>query len=244
MIFAAGHGTRLGALTRERPKALVEVAGRPLLEHVAERLKAAGVRRLIINACPFAERIKDFVLRRRGFGLEVCFSLETPTPLETGGGLKAARHLFARTGPILLHNVDVLGDVDLAALVAAHRASGALATLHVAERPSRRQLLFDPRGLRGRVDLDAGRRLEVRPPQGETHALAFQGIHVIQAGLLDALEESGTFSILEPYLRLAASGQVIRPYLAPGASWFDVGRPESILKAERWLRSVNGEPRG
>lgn len=228
MVFAAGRGTRLGPLTHTRPKALVSAGGRTLLERVVERLKAAGVTRLVINVSPFAGLVKEFVLARRDFGLDVRFSDEGPRPLETGGGLKAARHLFERTGPILLHNVDVVTDVDLGALLAAHRAADALATLFVATRPSRRALLFDAHGLCGRMDEDRGLKETARAPAGEVRALAFQGIHVIAPRLLDRLDEEGTFSILAPYLRLAGHGERILPALLPHGLWVDAGRPADL----------------
>ncbi len=115
MIFAAGLGTRLRPLTDETPKALVEVGGDPLLEHVATRLVEAGVERLVVNVHPFADRIRRFVRERADFGVEVAISEEPERPLETGGGLRHARTLLRGEGPILLHNVDVLTDLPMEA---------------------------------------------------------------------------------------------------------------------------------
>ena len=152
MVFSAGLGTRLRPLTDRLPKALVPVDGVPMLERVAARMVAAGCRRLVVNVCPFADEVEAFVRERRGFGVETVVVREAPAPLETGGGLSHARESFRGDGPILLHNVDVLTDLDLGALVAAHRESAATATLAVQERRTARRLLFDDDGLFGRVD--------------------------------------------------------------------------------------------
>ncbi|MFO0931908.1 MAG: nucleotidyltransferase family protein [Planctomycetota bacterium] len=231
LIFAAGLGTRLAPLTDDRPKALVEVGGVPLLEHVARRLVAAGATRLVVNVCPFADRIEAFLRARDGFGVEVRVSREAPAPLETGGGLRQAAPLLRRDGPILLHNVDVLTDLPLAALLDAHARSGALATLAVMDRASSRRLLFDDRGLLGRVDDVKGVRREARPPSGAVVERAFCGVHVVDPSLLDRLTESGVFSILEPYLRLAGEGAILRPFSADGCRWIDVGRPADLARA-------------
>lgn len=231
LIFAAGLGTRLAPLTDDRPKALVEVGGVPLLELVARRLLAAGATRLVVNVCPFADRIEAFLRARGGFGVEVRCAREAPVPLETGGGLLAAAPLLRRDGPILLHNVDVLTDLSLPALLDAHARTGALATLAVMDRPSSRRLLFDDRGLRGRVDDVKGVRREARPAVGAVVERAFCGVHVIEPALLDRITERGVFSILEPYLRLAGEGAVVAPFAADGCRWIDVGRPADLERA-------------
>ncbi len=233
-MYAAGLGTRLHPLTLDRPKALVEVAGVPLLERVARRLVAAGVERIVVNVHPFAERIAAFVAERGGFGVEVVLSQEVERPLETGGGLLRARPLLRADGPVLVHNVDVLSDLDLGALARAHEESGALATLAVMRRESDRQILFDERGLLGRIDRGKGLDLRVREPLGRIDTLGFSGIHVFSPRLLDDIEERGAFSILETWLRLAAKGEMLCPYRMDGCRWLDVGRPEDLARAEGW----------
>ena len=234
-MFAAGLGTRLRPLTDRMPKALVEVDGVPLLEHVARRLVEAGATRLVVNVCPFADEIERFVRARRGFGVEVVLSRESPAPLETGGGLLHARNRFCENGPILLHNVDVLTDLSLASLLRAHAGSDALATLAVADRPSSRRLVFDDRGLLGRDDASRGPSPRARPVSGAPTSLAFAGVHVVARALLDRIEERGAFSIVETYLRLAREGAAIRPHRVDGARWVDVGRPETLEAARRPL---------
>lgn len=236
LIFCAGRGTRLAPLTDTLPKALVEVGGVPLLEHVARRLVAAGVDRLVLNVCPFADRIEAFVASRGGFGVPVVFSREAPDPLETGGGLLAAAPQLRRTGPILLHNVDVLTDFPLRDLVAAHARGGGLATLAVSSRPSSRRLLFDDRGLLGRADDGKGTRTTVRAPLGPVVERAFAGVHAIDPRLLDRVEERGVFSIVDVYLRLAAEGEAVLPHAIDGFAWLDVGRPADLARARDALR--------
>lgn len=230
MVFAAGRGTRLGALTEKRPKALVEVGGAPLLEHVLRRLRAAGVREVMINTHHFAAQIEAFVAAHDGFGLKVFFSHE-PELLDTGGGLKKVASFFAGNAPFLLHNVDVLSTIDLAALVADHRASAAWATLAVKARPTARPLIFDDRlRLCGRR-VPAGPML-VRPIDGPAQELGFCGIHVVSPVLLQHLTETGAFSIIDGYLRLAREGHPILGARVDACSWRDCGRPEDLRPLE------------
>ncbi len=238
MIFAAGLGTRLRPLTDDRPKALVEVGGVPLLEIVARRLVSAGADRLVVNVCPFADAIEAFVASRHGFGVEVFLSHESPEPLETGGGLLAARGLLRRTAPIVLHNVDVVTDLPLADLYAAHLKDRPLATLAVMERKTSRRLLFDDLGLLGRADDAKGLRTLAREPSGPVLELGFAGVHVVSPEFLGLLTERGAFSILDPYLRLAAAGHRIAAFRADGCSWIDVGRPASLARADAAAASL------
>jgi NDP-sugar pyrophosphorylase family protein len=231
MILAAGLGTRLGELTRDVPKALVEIAGRPALEHVARRLIDAGADRLIINVHHHADRIVDFVESRNGFGVTVEFSRETDAPLETGGGLLRAAPLFRRDAPFLLHNVDVLCDADLTALYAAQVESGALATLAVHDRPSSRLLLFDRGRLVGRAT--RGAAAELYATAAEPRELAFAGIHAVAPALLDRISESGAFSIIDVYLRLAREGERVLAHDITNATWHEIGNRARLEAARR-----------
>lgn len=231
MILAAGLGTRLGELTRDVPKALIDINGTPILEHVARRLIDAGATHLIINVHHHADRVVGFVESRDGFGVDVSFSHEIDAPLETGGGLRHARPLFRSDGSFFLHNVDVLCDADLRALYAAHVDTGALATLAVHHRDSSRLLLFDDHGLCGRMA--RGAAAEVHSVSGDPKALAFAGIHVISPALFDMIEEEGAFSILDLYLRLAAAGRPIGYHDITGALWLEIGNPQRLEAARR-----------
>lgn len=233
MILAAGLGTRLRPLTDATPKALIEVGGEPILARVARRLVEAGADRLIVNVHHHAEQVESF-LRAAELGAPVVISREEERPLETGGGLLHAAPHLRRDVPFFLHNGDIVSDLPLAALYASHLERRPLATLAVMRRESSRRLLMDDLGLLGRQD--AGRQLEIRTREavGETRALPFAGIHVIDPDFLELIEEHGAFSILEPYLRLAGAGYAILPFeVDPGVRWFDIGKPDQLEAARR-----------
>jgi NDP-sugar pyrophosphorylase family protein len=233
MILAAGLGTRLRPLTDHTPKALIDVAGVPMIERVAHGLIAAGADRLIVNTAHLAQKIEDYVRQRGGFGVEAVFSREDPGPLETGGALLEARELFRGDAPFFLHNADILTDLPLEEMYAAHQSAGPLATVAVLDRPSTRKLLFDDRGLLGRVDETKGLDLRVRPAAGPVLALPFAGVHVLSPRVFGLLTERGAFSILDPYLRLAGDGERILPFRVDGHAWRDIGRPEQLEEARR-----------
>ena len=234
MILAAGGGTRLRPLTDTIPKPLIEVGGRTLLAWIAARLVAAGADRLIVNVHHHADRIERH-LASLDLGAEVRISREEERALETGGGVLHAAPLFRRDGPFLLHNGDVLSEIDIEALLAARAESGALAALAVHHRETSRFLLFDDAGLLGWENLATGRSARVREPRGETRRFAFAGIHAIEPRFLDLVEERGVFSIVDAYLRLSASGERIVPHDVTGASWFEIGNPERLAAARRAL---------
>ncbi len=236
VLFAAGLGTRLRPLTDLVPKALIGVGDVPMLERVALRVIAAGADRLIINVHHRALEIEGFVHEKHGFGVPVVFSRETREPLETGGGLLAAAGLLRRDRPILLHNTDVLTDFSLAAMLEAHAAAGALATLAVQRRRASRYLLFDQEGLLGRRDTRTGEEQQARAAVSEAVEVGFSGVHVIEPALLDRIEERGVFSIFTTYLRLAAAGERIAAHDIGGAQWMDIGTPERLAAAARLIR--------
>ena len=219
MILAAGLGTRLRPLTDDRPKALVTVAGRTLLEIALCRLRSFGVREVIVNTHHYAGMIADYLRAHDNFGMRIEISREEEL-LDTGGGLKNAAHFFAASGsdeePFILHNVDVISSIDLGRMMRFHTERSALATLAVQDRATSRCLLFDEQ--------------EARPAR-EAQALAFSGIHVISPRLFAKMEEEGAFSIIATYMKLAAQGEKIIAFRADECYWRDLGRPESILEA-------------
>ena len=231
MILAAGLGTRLRPLTDRIPKALVEVGGVPVLARNARRLVAAGADRLVINVHPFADAIRAHVAAADGYGVDVRIAHEVEAPLETGGGLLAAREHFRADAPFFVHNADVYTDVELEALYAAHATGDALVTLATMERDSPRGLLFDEHGLLGHVNDAAGTRTQVREAIGAVERLAFACVHVVEPALFDRITERGRFGIFEPYLRLAAEGARILPVRVDGCTWVDIGRPEQLALA-------------
>lgn len=240
MVLAAGLGTRLRPLTEDRPKALVEVAGRTLLEITLARLREFGVREVIVNVYHFADAVVDYLKQNGNFGMRIEISREDVL-LDTGGGLKKAAGFFLedshRAGePFLVHNVDVLSTIDLHRMLEFQRENQALATLAVQERETSRYLLFDEQNrLCGRR---AGRdgAPEVVRPSKETQALAFSGVHVISPRLLGLMTETGAFSIIPTYLRLAAQNETIIAFRADEYYWRDLGKPENVTQAARDAR--------
>jgi NDP-sugar pyrophosphorylase family protein len=234
MILAAGLGTRLRPLTDDRPKALVEVAGRTLLEITLRRLQQFGVREVIVNLHHFADMVVDYLKKHDNFGMRIEISREDVL-LDTGGGLKKAAWFFREDGhsdePFLLHNVDVLSTIDLRRMLDFHQQNQALATLAVQERETSRYLLFDEQNqLCGRR---AGRdqEPEIVRPSIETLALAFCGVHVISPQLLTKMSEDGVFSIITSYVRLASEGEKVMAFRADEYYWRDLGKPENVAQA-------------
>jgi NDP-sugar pyrophosphorylase family protein len=245
MILAAGLGTRLRPLTNDRPKALVEVGGRTMLEIALCRLRDFGVRDVIVNAHHYADMILDYLKANDNFGMLLEVSREEVL-LDTGGGLKKAAHFFLGAGgssqePFILHNVDVISTIDLGRMMRFHTEYAALVTLAVQDRPTSRYLLFDQHGqLCGRRAGQAttggaakagGAQDELVRPALEVQALAFSGIHVISPRLFAKMEEDGAFSIITAYLHLAAQGEKIMAFRADEYYWRDLGRPESVMQA-------------
>lgn len=237
MVLAAGLGTRLRPLTNDRPKALVDVAGKTLLELTLTRLRSFGVREVIINVHHFADMVVEYLNAHQNFGMQIAISREDVL-LDTGGGLKKAAWFFLENKePFLVHNVDVLSSIDLARMTAFHVQQQAIATLAVQDRATSRYLLFDSEGhLRGRR---AGRDgpLELVRPAHHVDAFAFAGIHIISPRLLPLLTEDGAFSIITSYLRLASVGEKICAFRADEYAWRDMGKLENIAKAAEDLRT-------
>ncbi len=241
MILAAGLGTRLRPLTNDRPKALVEVAGRTMLEMTLTRLRSFGVREVIINVHHFADMVVDYLRANDNFGMAIEISREDLL-LDTGGGLHKAAHFFLKDAadePFILHNVDVLSTIDLDAMVKFHREHDALVTLAVQRRESSRELLFDDKGLL------CGRLVD-----GETHMArlseqaqprAFAGIHVISPRLFDRMSGGNMkgehpFPIVPVYLRLAGEGERLIAFPADEYYWRDLGTKESLQQASEDLQ--------
>jgi NDP-sugar pyrophosphorylase family protein len=240
MVLAAGLGTRLGSLTRSRPKALAEVAGRTLLDITLARLRSVGISEVVINVHHFAELIVRYLDANKNFGMHIEISSEEVL-LDTGGGLKKARDFFLRGAadldePLLLHNVDVVSAIDLGRAVELHRQLGALATLPVQKRHSSRYLLFDDAGQLCGRELVREQKTEMARPAERFEALAFSGIHIISPRLLGMMEEEGVFSIISTYLRLASKGARIIAFRADEYYWRDLGKPEDLEQAEADVR--------
>lgn len=239
MVLAAGLGTRLRPLTDDRPKALVEVGGRTLLDITLARLRNFGISEVIINVHHFADLVVQYLKANNNFGMKVAVSREDVL-LDTGGGLKKAGYFFLDGSdhtdePFILHNVDVISTIDLERMVRFHTEHHALATLAVQDRKTSRYLLFDQESnLCGRRSGSDGPTELVRTsPQPQ--ALAFGGIHVISPRLIPVMIEEGAFSIITTYLRLATQGEKIHGFRADEYYWRDLGKPEDLKQAARDL---------
>ena len=226
LIFSAGLGTRLKPLTDTRPKALVPVGGVPLLERVMVKLTAAGYDDIVINVHHFAGMIRDFVAAHNNFGVKVTFSDETDLLRETGGGIRHAAPLLAGDEPFLVHNVDILSNLDLTWFQAQHRA-GDLATILVSDRPTQRYFLFDEEGLLvGWTNIATG---EVRSPYpgidpDACTRLAFSGIHFIDPAIFALMRDwPEKFSIVDFYLAVCRT-HAVRAAVMPGLQLHDVGK--------------------
>jgi mannose-1-phosphate guanylyltransferase len=239
MILAAGLGTRLRPLTNDRPKALVEVAGRTLLEITLARLRTFGVSEVIVNVHHFADMVIAYLKARDNFGMRIEVSREDVL-LDTGGGLKKAGWFFLEDSrgtdePFVFHNVDVISSIDFTKMVQAHKANQALATLAVQKRESSRQLLFDEHlqlcGRRAGRDKEA----EIARSAVRLESLAFSGVHVISPRLLAKVTEEGVFSIITSYLRLAGQGESIVAFRADEYYWRDLGKPADLQQAAQDL---------
>ena len=250
MIFAAGLGTRLKPLTDTMPKALVRVGGEPLIKRVIENLARAGVDRIVVNVHHFAGQIIDYLNENNNFGLDIRISDETSGLLETGGGIKKAAPLFDPDAPILIHNVDILSNVDLkkfyiAASVREERRvkseEGVDAVLLVSWRKTKRYLLFDDdMRLVGWTNIETG---EVRSPYPELNPkecrmYAFAGIHAISPRLLKMMDSfPDRFGIIDFYLKACATHNVIG-YAKDDLKLMDIGKLDTLVQAEEFLASM------
>ena len=249
MIFAAGLGTRLKPLTDTMPKALVPVCGQPLLYHVITKLVGSGYDDIVVNVHHFPDQIIHY-LHSHDFGAHISVSDERDFLRETGGGIRYAQSLltdsFASLGmtgePFLVHNVDIVSNLDLNWLREQHRED-ALATLVVSERKTQRYFLFDEDGrLKGWTNIATG---EVRSPfpdidPDQCRKLAFAGVHLISPAIFDAFEQFGfgeRFSIVDFYLKACAE-YPIYGVVPPDFTMVDVGKKETLSEAERVCEAI------
>ena len=231
MIFAAGLGTRLKPFTDHAPKALAEVNGRSLLEHNVRYLQRVGIYEVVINVHHFADQIIEAIEDNDGYGSEISISDETEILLETGGGLKKAAHYFAGESDLVVMNVDILTNLDMAKMIDAHTAGNAMATLAVMQRDSSRQLLFDSEmQLCGWQNNNSGEKKIARDIAGTT-PYSFSGVQVVSTALLNDMPFEGKFSMIDVYLYHAAKNRV-KGYDHTGNLFIDVGKPGSVEQAE------------
>ena len=236
MVFAAGLGTRLKPLTDTMPKALVRVGGQPLLWHVIQKLKASGYERIVVNVHHFAQQIIDYLRENDYFGLDIRISDESEMLLETGGGIKKALPLFDPASPILVHNVDILSNMELESLydlaVSEAATDAAIdALLLVSDRKTKRYLQFDDEmRLSGWKNIETG---EVKGEEGRS--LAFSGIHVIGPATFPLFDEMpDRFGIIDFYLKYCQQC-VFLGYEKKNLRLLDVGKLDTLHEAEEFL---------
>lgn len=239
MILAAGKGTRLQPLTNAKPKALVEIDGRPLLEIIIRKVIKSGFNEIVINVHHFAEQIYDFLEKNRNFGVDIQVSDEQDMLLDTGGGLLKAKPLLLDGDPILVHNVDIITNLDLNNFYKYHIQSKALATMAVKHRSTSRSLLVNSAGdlcgwknnVTGEIKHSCGNLNELAP-------IAFSAVHIMNPEMFEHIGETGVFSIMDVYLRVAKT-QRIATYIHDNDYWLDLGRIENIAEAASFLKEIN-----
>jgi NDP-sugar pyrophosphorylase family protein len=225
-------GTRLKPFTDKHPKALAVVNNKTILQRNIEYLASFGITEILINVHHFADQLIDFVTKNNGFGSNISFSDERDEVLETGGGLKKARWFFEKEStPFVVMNVDVLTNMNLHAMIAQHQSDQPLATLAVSLRSTSRYFLFDGSNLLcGWRNVKTGEEKISRKSENYIEK-AFSGIHVISPQIFPLMKMEGKFSMVDAYLDLSKTN-VIKAFDHTGSKFIDVGKPESILKAE------------
>ena len=237
MIFAAGLGTRLRPLTDHCPKALVKVEGKSLLEHNIINLKRAGFDHIVVNVHHFGQQIIDFLAEHNNFGIDIKISDERDLLLDTGGGIMKALTLFANNDPVLIHNVDIISNIDLGKVYEQHVKSGSDATLCVAQRTTSRYLMFDnDMRMKGWTNVTTG---EVKGEKAH-NMLAFAGIHVVSQNISQSLHAMGkeVFPVMDYYLNNCRDMQFSGYRLPSDTLWVDCGKPESLTKAAEILKEI------
>lgn len=244
MIFAAGLGTRLKPLTDSIPKALLPLAGKTLLQWQIERLQEAGITDIVVNIHHFGQQIIDYLRGHDGFGCRVRISDEREALLETGGGLLKAAELLGEDDPVLVCNVDILSNINIPQLMAAHKADD-LATVVVSDRQTQRYLLFDESGvLRGWTNIATG---ECRPASLTVHPLtrlAFSGMQIVSPAFFGSLRHTQTqkgqkFSLIDAYLSVVErQAGIIRAFVPQDYRMMDVGKIDQLDEAERFAQSL------
>ena len=231
LIFAAGKGTRLKPFTDHHPKALATVNGVPLLERNIRFLQGFGINDFVINIHHFGDQIVDFLRKNDNFGAKIEISDERGELLETGGGLVFARKFLDFQEDFLIMNADILTDLNVSEFVKYHQEKKDFATLAVSDRKSSRKLLFNSEMvLRGWLNVETGEQRLAEFNKG-FKALAFSGIHCINPEIFNKIKRTGKFSIMEEYLDLMHTEQI--QGFEHHEILIDVGRPESVLEAEK-----------
>ena len=241
MIFAAGTGSRLKPYTDHIPKALIPIDGKPMLEHIILKLKAAGFTEIIINVHDLGEQIIEFLAGKDNFGITIHISDERDYLLDTGGGIKHAAQFLQGDEPFLVHNVDIISNVDLKALYQHHLDTNPLATLLVSKRDTSRYLLFNKENkLSGWRNKETGEVKSYYPDFDPSihNEFAFNGIHVISPQIFEWMDEwTGKFSIINFYLAVCAKTP-IQAFEQADLRILDIGKPDALELAQDFIKDI------
>jgi len=243
MILAAGLGTRLKPFTNHKPKALFEINGVSLLEIQIRNLLRFGFDQIIVNIHHFGDQIIDFLDKNNNFGTRIAISDERKLLLDTGGGIKNASWFFDDGNPFLVYNVDILSNINLTAFYQKHKNADTFATLAVQQRSTSRYLLFDNQEkLCGWQNQKTGETRIAAPYSGSLFPLAFSGIHLLNPEIFKLMTETGKFSMIDVYLRLA-SQQNIMAYDHTGDYLMDAGKTENLaeIKNNKFNGSISSK---
>lgn len=238
MIFAAGLGTRLRPLTNNKPKAMVEVNGLPLIGHTILNLKHQGVKQITVNVHHFAKQITDYIKAENNFNIHINISDETKLLLDTGGGLKKAQPFFDGNQPIIVCNVDILTNLDISEMLKVHNTSNAIATLAIRNRSTSRYFLFNRKhNLVGWKNMKT-QEVKMSRKAANPRPIAFSGFQIISPTLLNHIQQQGKFSIVETYLQLAKRHK-IKGYSHQEDYWIDVGKHDTLKQANHLIKTLN-----
>ena len=247
MILAAGLGTRLKALTQDKPKALVPLNGKPLLQHCIENLIANGFHHIVINVHHFGEQIIDFVKLHK-FDADIEISDERDLLMDTGGGIVKATPMFKDSKAVLVHNVDIISNVNLGEMSQQFLASGDDAWLLTQDRETNRKLLFDDENrlvgwtnkaeekFKWVIRNDSRPFDRLRDLNPTSKEMAFSGLHFFRSDLFAEFEDKPQ-SVIDLYLNLAKTNRIISKPIQPNY-WFDLGKPEQLLAAENYIKTL------
>ena len=237
MIFAAGLGTRLKPITDNLPKALVPIAGKPLLEHIILKLIRSGFDEIIVNVHHFPDLIIDFLKSKNYFGIRIEISDERNYLLDTGGGIRNAAWFLDDGKSFLVHNVDILSNVDLQKLYQKHLQTNSLATLVVSERDTFRYLLFDDDlKLKGWVNEKSGELKPIGFKNPQLYKkLAFSGIQILSPEIFRLMNDlQPKFPVMDFYLSNIKT-QNITGFIPDNYRMIDVGKLDVLGEAEKYL---------
>ncbi|MCL6097554.1 MAG: nucleotidyltransferase family protein [Bacteroidetes bacterium] len=238
LVLAAGLGTRLQPLTYSKPKALVEINGKTLLELTITRLLKFGFDQIIVNVHHFADQITDYLETKKNFGAQISISDESNLLLDTGGGLKNVSWFFNDGKPFLIHNVDVLTDFDLAKLYESHLGNNAVATLAVQNRKSSRYFLFDKeKNLCGWTNVKTSESKIVRHDSEALEPFAFSGIQIVSPAIFDLLPDDKVFSLVDLYLSVASKNRITY-FDHTNSIFIDLGKKENLNEAESIISKI------